>query len=278
MATNDDYLNGRYAPNWRAEAARAEEERRRRQQDLQAPMVPSTSYSPSTYKSPEEQFKNAAPAIRGIGGLYLFFDFLLIIFMITSCQLSYTHISGSNCLNSDHHFALFNATDFDYYIQPFNGVCEQKSTLKSGKCIEWSNSSFWEEFAIFSNDDVDGAQERARYADVAYYNLIVACWIFCAITVTFHLCQLCIPVANAFSCIFGLLFYIFCIATFKLFQDCANRNQAIGYAENWETFYDCEEVKSSRMEGARLAAACIAFGSFGMIISIANMCALGANK
>jgi hypothetical protein len=240
-------------------------------------MVPSTSYSYS-YKSPEERYKEMAPAIRAIGALYLFFDVLIIIFMVSSCSLSYTHISGSNCLNSDHHYAMFNSTEFDYYIQPFHGVCEQKSTSNSGKCIEWSDSSFWEEFAVYSNDDVDGAQERARYADVAYKNLIVACGVFCALSVMFHLCQLCIPVANFFSCILGLLFYILCIASFKLFQDCANRNQAIGSAENWENFYDCEEVKSSRMVGARLAAACIAFGSFGMLLSMANMCALGSNK
>lgn len=276
MTTNDDYLQGRYAPNWRAEAARHDQqERERRQRELQSPLNNAAPTYIPPYRSPEEKYRDAAPMIATVGVMYLFIDLLLLIFMVTSCQLSYTHLTGKNCMNTDNHYALFNSTKFQYYIQPFNGVCQEKSTLQTGKCIEWSNTTFWEEFARYSDDTVDGAKEKARYADVAYMNLIIATSVFGALSFLFHTCQLRIPMANIFGCFSGLMFYLFCITTFKLLQDCSNRNTAIGYAYNWQNFYDCEEVISGRMKGARLASACIAFGSIRMILSLVNICALG---
>lgn len=78
----------------------------------------------------------------------LFMYFIISFLMLLSSALSANNYSlrelhGENCLNLD-------GGEYTYYVQLVNGICTNElpsETDASTECIQWKDSSFWNDFA-----------------------------------------------------------------------------------------------------------------------------------
>jgi len=253
-------LDATCSHDWRAEA-RANEEKERRAREAafnnsNSLSTPLTSSSSTPHKFTVDGAKATAIAL-------VFFDFLLMIFISVSYNKSYTHLWGRGCDNPDNNYALFTGDEFEYYMQPFNGVCEEKSTLSHGDCISWSDDEFWSDFS-------DRSKKLAHYADENNENLFLAALILGCMASFCHVALLLgkdsiVPCCALSSYFFGIVFYICCIISYSLLRKCTDPKQPIADDHHWEDFYGCDYVVSDRMEGFRLSSAIIAFGVLGFL-------------
>eukprot|EP01032_Pedospumella_encystans_P007851 gene7851-9362_t len=230
--------------------------------------------------------------------LYTAFAAMVIGMVVIDCYTSRTapllSISGTSCFANG-----MNGGNFLYYMQLTNGMCTTEMTYdthKASDCLTWNNVSFWEDFAAecssYDNPECKehaaGQAKNLSVAGLALTNILLVAGIVTGVlkgSQTFYewfvmgkwsenagyAYRVTVAVLSLIALFTSFLFSAFPLGYSK--PDGTEPPNQIVMKENWQTYYNCDEIDLQFEAGYHQYYMGTFFGAFTTFAALIWACA-----